>query len=326
MPVRPLLQIAMLAIAAAALLPKVGAAQETYPARSVRFIVPFPAGTPPDILARIAAQKLGEFWGSPVIVEIRDGAGGVIGVNQVVRAAPDGYTLLFTNDLPIAIAPAVSKIPYDPRRDLVPIGAVAEGVSVLVVHPSLGIASIKELIAVAKAKPSALTFATTGTASTSHMCVELIKRAAGIDLLSVPYKGAAPAIQALLAGEVSMYCSPTFQALPHIKSGRVKALGTTGAKPSPVIPDVMPISAQGLPDVVLSTWYAAFAPSNTPAVILDKIRASLKKTFDDAEVRERLRGVGLDPIWVDAAGVTATIASDLQRWTSVAQRAGIRIE
>ena len=123
-----------------------------------------------------------------------------------------------------------------------------------------------------------------------------------------------------------MYCSPTFQALPHIKSGRVKALGTTGAKPSPVIPDVMPISAQGLPDVVLSTWYAAFAPSNTPAVILDKIRASLKKTFDDAEVRERLRGVGLDPIWVDAAGVTATIASDLQRWTSVAQRAGIRIE
>ena len=311
---------------AAALMPALCGGQETYPARPVRFIVPFPAATPPDLLARIASQKLTEFWGAPVIVEVRDGAGGTIGVNQVVRSAPDGYTLLFTNDLPIVIAPAVSTTAYDPRRDLAPIGAVAQGEQVLVVHPSLGVASIKELIALAKSKPGALTFATSGPGSTSHMCVELMKRAAGIDLLGVPYKGAAPAIQAVLTGDVSMYCSPVFQALPHIKSGKLKALGTTGTRPSSVMPEVMPISAQGLPDVVTSTWYAVFAPANTPALILNKIRESLKKAFDDDQVRQRLAKVGLDPIWMDASVLTTTIGSDLEKWTRLAQTAGMKTQ
>src|SRR5467141_2905662 len=155
--------------------PAVFGAQEIFPIRPVRFIVPFPAATPPDILARIASQKLTESWGTPVIVEVRDGASGTIGVNQVVRSAPDGYTLLFTNDIPIVIAPAVSKTAYDPRKDLAPIGAVAQGVSVLVVHPSLGVGSINELIAIARTRPGALTFASSGQASTSHMCAELIK-------------------------------------------------------------------------------------------------------------------------------------------------------
>lgn len=308
----------------AAFVPAVCDAQETYPVRPVRFIVPFPAGTPPDVLARIASQKLTESWGAPVVVEVRDGASGTIGVNQVVRSAPDGYTLLFTNDLPIVIAPVLSKTPYDPRKDLAPVGAVAQGISVLVMHPSAGVSSIKELIAVAKARPGALTFASSGDASTSRMCVELIKRAAGIDLMEVPYKGAAPAIQAVLTGEVSMYCSPTFQALPHVKSGKLKALGVTGTKPSPVIPEVMPISAQGLPDVITSIWYAVFAPSSTPPAILNKIRDSLKKVFDDPEVRQRLAGVGLDPIWMDAAALTATIGSDLEKWTRVVQKTGIK--
>jgi tripartite-type tricarboxylate transporter receptor subunit TctC len=318
--------LARILTVAAALLPALSGAQETYPARPVRFVVPFPAATPPDLLARIAAQKLTESWGAPVIVEVRDGASGTIGVNQVVRSAPDGYTLLFTNDIPIVIAPAVSKTAYDPRKDLAPIGAVAQGVSVLVVHPSLGVGSINELIAVARTRPGALTFASSGQASTSHMCAELIKRAAGIDLLGVPYKGAAPAIQAVLTGDVSMYCSPAFQALPHLKSGKLKALGTTGTRPSSVIPDVMPISAQGLPDVVASNWYAAFAHSNTPTAILDKIRDSLKRAFDDDVVRQKLAGVGLDPIWMDASALTATISSDLEKWARVAQKAGIRTE
>src|SRR6267142_4844851 len=280
--------LARILTVAAALLPALCGAQETYPARPVRFIVPFPAATPPDLLARIAAQKLTESWGAPVIVDVRDGAGGTIGVNQVVRSAPDGYTLLFTNDLSIAIAPVLSKAPYDPRKDLAPIGAVAQGVSVLVMHPSAGISSIKELIIVAKARPGSLTFASSGDASTSRMCVELIKRAAGIDLVQVPYRGAAPAIQAVLTGEVSMYCSPTFQALPHLKSGKLKALGVTGTGPSPVIPEVVPISAQGLPEVIVSNWYAAFAPSATPPPILNKIRDALKRAFDDDDVRQKL--------------------------------------
>jgi tripartite-type tricarboxylate transporter receptor subunit TctC len=321
-----ILSLARVLTVAAAIFPVVCDAQDGFPTRPVRFVVPFPAATPPDFLARIASQKLAESWGVPVIVEVRDGAGGTIGVNQVVRAIPDGYTLLFTNDLSIAIAPVLSKTPYDPRKDLSPIGAVAQGTSVLVMHPSAGVRSIKELIAMAKARPGALTFASAGDASTSRMCVELIKQAAGVDLVQVPYRGAAPAIQAVLAGEVSMYCSPAFQALPHLKSGRLKALGVTGTRPSPVIPEVMPISEQGLPEVIVSTWYAAFAPSGTPPAVLDKIRDALKKVFDDAGVRQKLAGAGLDPIWMDATELAATIRSDLEKWTRVAKATGITTE
>ena len=310
---------------AAAFVPTLCDAQATYPVRPVRFIVPFSAGTPPDVLARIASQKLTESWGTPVIVEVRDGAGGTIGVNQVVRSAPDGYTLLFTPDLPIVIAPVISKTPYDPNKDLAPIGVVAQTMQMLVVHPSSGITSIKELIAVAKARPGALTFGTVGEGSTSRMCVELIKRAAGIDLLEVPYKSSAPAIQAVLTQEVSMYCSPIFQALPHIKSGRLRALGVTGTNPSPAIPEIAPISAQGLPEVITSTWYAVFAPSSTPLAILNKISDALKKAFDDTDVRQKLAGVGLDPIWMDAAALTATIRSDLEKWTRVVQKRELRV-
>ena len=321
-----ILSLARVLTVVATILPAVCDAQETFPARPVRFVVPFPAATPPDFLARIASQKLTESWGVPVIVEIRDGAGGTIGVNQALKATPDGYTLLFTNDLPITIAPVLSKTPYDPRKDLAPIGAVAQGVSVLVIHPSASVSSISELIAVAKASPGVLTFASAGDASTSRMCAELIKHAAGIDLLQVPYRGAAPAIQAVLAGEVSMFCSPTFQALPHFKSGKLIALGVTGTRPSPVMPEVLPISAQGLPDVIVSNWYAAFAPSGTPPAALNKIRDALKKAFDDADVRQKLAGVGLDPIWMDAAELAATIRSDLEKWTRVAKTMGIKAE
>jgi tripartite-type tricarboxylate transporter receptor subunit TctC len=310
----------------AGLLPAVCGAQESYPLRPVRFVVPFPAATPPDFLARIASQKLTESWKTPVIVEVRDGAGGTIGVSQVVRSIPDGHTLLFTNDLSIVIAPAVSATPYDPRKDLAPVGAVAQGLSVLVVHPSSGIGSVKELVAAAKARPGALTFASSGDASTSRMCIELIKQATGIDLVQVPYKGAAPAIQAVLTGEVSMYCSPVFQALPHVRSGKLKALGVTGARPSPALPEVMTISNQGVPDAVVPTWYAVFAPSGTPPAILAKIRDSLKKVFEDAEVRQKLSGVALDPVWMDEAALAATVRSDLEKWTRVVKTMGIKKE
>jgi len=156
--------------------------------------------------------------------------------------------------------------------------------------------------------------------------MELIKQSAGIDLMQVPYKGAAPAIQATLTGEVSMYCSPMFQALPHIKSGKLKALGVSDTKPCPSIPEVMPLSAQGLPDAVVSSWYAVFASSGTSPAILGKIRDSLRKVFDDPEVRQRLSGIGLDPIWSDEATLNATIRSDLDKWTRVAQKAGIKSE
>jgi tripartite-type tricarboxylate transporter receptor subunit TctC len=207
-------------------------------------------------MASLYAQKIGERWGKNAIAENRPGATGTIGADAVAKAAPDGYTLLFTVDLPIVMAPALMKPPYDPKADLVPIAAVGETMNMLVVHPSAGVSTLAELVAAAKAKPGALTFSSAGNASPGHLCVEMLKSAAGLDLTHVPYKGAAPAMQAALAGEVSMFCGPITQGLPHVKSGKLHALGVTGAKPSPLVPGSRRCGLSGL---VLSNWYAVFA-------------------------------------------------------------------
>jgi tripartite-type tricarboxylate transporter receptor subunit TctC len=321
-----ILSLARVLTVAAAFVPAVCDAQETYPARPVRFVVPFPPASPIDLLARVAAQKLTEPWGRPVVVENRIGANGTIALDQVVRATPDGYTLLFTPDFPIVIAPVLSKPPYDPRKDLAPIAAVAQSMAMLVVNPSVGVSSIKELIAAAKARPGALTFSSSGDASPSRMCIELIKQEAGIDLVHVPYKGAPPAMQAVLAGEVSMFCGPIFQGLPHVKSGQLKALGVTGAKPSSSLPELAPLSVQGLPNVIVSYWYGVFAPVGTPPAILNKIRDSLKKAFDDTDMRQKLAGAGLDPLWMNGNELAAAIRADLDKYTRVVKTAGIKPE
>jgi len=222
--------------------------------------------------------------------------------------------------------PVLSKAPYDPRKDLTPIAAVAASMAMLVVNPSIGVSSVEQLIAAAKTKPGALTFSSSGDASPSRMCIELVKQEAGIDLVHVPYKGAPPATQAVLAGEVSMFCGPIFQGLPYVRSGQLKALGVTGAKPSRSLPELAPLSVQGLPNVVVSYWYGVFAPVGTPPVILNKIRDSLKRVFDENDVREKLASAGLDPLWMDGNGLTAAIRADLDKWTRVVKTAGIKSE
>lgn len=308
---------------ALALLAWPAAGQDAYPSKPVRFIVPFPAAGPLDVMARLYAQKLGDRWGRPVIVENRTGATGAIGAEAVAKAAPDGYTLLFTVDLPIVMAPALVKTPYDPKTDLVPVAAVGETMNMLVVHPSVGVATLPELVAAAKAKPGALTFSSAGNASPGHVCGEMLKSAAGIDLTHVPYKGAAPAMQAALAGEVSMFCGPVTQGLPHVKSGKLRALGVTGERPSPLLPDLKPLSAT-FPGLVVSNWYAVFAPPKTPAAVLSTLRADLKRIYDDPEVRQRLDSLGMDPLWLEPAQVSAAIDRDLAKWGGVIQRANIK--
>jgi tripartite-type tricarboxylate transporter receptor subunit TctC len=314
---------ALLALALAAAVP--AAAQDAYPSKPVRFIVPFPAGGPADVLARLYAQKLGERWAKPALVENRVGATGTIGVDAVVKAAPDGYTLLFTVDLPIVMAPALVKPPYDPKRDLVPIAAVAEGMNMLVAHPSANVQSLAELVAAAKARPGALTFASAGNASPGHVCGELVKRGAGIELTHVPYKGAAPAMNAALAGEVSVFCGPIPVGLPHVKAGKLRALGVTGAKPSPLAPGIAPLSAT-FADVVLSNWYAVFAPPRTPAPVLKVLADDLEKIYADATVRERLSGIGLDPLWLAGPQLAQAIDADGERWARIIKAANIKAE
>ena len=300
-------------------------AQDAYPAKPVRFIVPFPATGPLDVMARLYAQKLGERWGKNAIAENRPGATGTIGADAVAKAAPDGYTLLFTVDLPIVMAPALMKPPYDPKADLVPIAAVGETMNMLVVHPSAGVSTLAELVAAAKAKPGALTFSSAGNASPGHLCVEMLKSAAGVDLTHVPYKGAAPAMQAALAGEVAMFCGPITQGLPHVKSGKLRALGVTGAKASPLLPELKPLAA-AYPGLVVSNWYAVFAPPKTPPAVLAFLRAELKRTYDDPEVRKRLESAGMDPLWLEPAQVTAAIDRDLAKWSGVVKAANIKAE
>jgi tripartite-type tricarboxylate transporter receptor subunit TctC len=300
------------------------AAEVRYPERPIRFIVPFSAATPVDVLARIAAQKLGDAWHSTVIVENHDGAAGTIGVGQVVKSQPDGYTLLFTPDLPIVVGPAVSTTSYDPRTDLVPIGAVGEGVSVLVVNPSTGITSVAGLVAAARAKPGALTYASSGEGSSSRMCLELIKHATGVDIVHVPYKSAAPAIQAVLKGEVSMYCGPLFQALPGMRAHQLTAIGVTSTHTVAGVPDVPTIASQGFPDVIALNWWGMLAPAGTPVPIQEKIRNALMKAFDDPDVRSKLSAAGIDPIWKSGPEFEAMIRADLDKWTRLARAIGIR--
>ena len=293
---------------------------QAYPSRPVRFLVPFPAGGPSDVLARLYGQKLSQRWNQPVVVENRVGATGTIGTEAVVRAPPDGYTLLFTADLPITMAPALLKLRYDPQRDLAPVAALAKNDLLVVVHPSTGIRSLADLIAAAKAKPGAFTFASAGKASPSHLCAEMLKRHADIDMTHVPYSGAAPAMNAVLAGDVTMYCAPIPVGMAHFKAGKVYALGVTGTAPSPLLPDLAPVSAIH-PELVISPWLALFAPVATPPAVTRSLYDELKKAYADPELQEKLAILALDPAWLSGAELSWRIETDTAKWMDLIKAA-----
>jgi tripartite-type tricarboxylate transporter receptor subunit TctC len=291
-------------------------AQDAFPSKTVRLIVPFPAAGPLDVMARLYAQKLSDRWGRPVIVDNRVGATGTIGTDAVVRAEPDGHTLLVTVDLPIVMAPNLIKAPYDPRKDLLPVAGLAETMNMLVVHPSLNVSTLAELVAVAKAQPGKIAFSSAGPASPGHVCGEMIKAAAGVDMVHVPYKGAAPAMVAVVAGEVGMFCGPVSQGLPHVKSGKLKVLGVTGRSRSPLAPDIAPLS-DTYPNVVIFNWYGAFVPAGTPPAITAALGKELRALYDDSELAKRLAGMGVDPVWLTPAEVSQRIEVDLAKWAKV---------
>jgi tripartite-type tricarboxylate transporter receptor subunit TctC len=308
--------------AGAAALPVVSrmARAQAYPARPVRFIVPFPASGPSDVLARLYGQKLSERWNQPVVVENRVGATGTIGTEGVVRAPPDGYTLLFTADLPITMAPALLKLRYDPQRDLVPVAALAKNDALLVVHPSAGIRSLADLVAAAKAKPGALTFASGGNASPSHLCGEMLKRQAGIDMTHVPYSGSAPAMNAVLAGDVTMFCAPIPLGMVHFKAGKIYALGVTGTAPSPLLPELAPLSVI-YPGFVISNWQALFAPVATPPAATKLLHDELQKAYADPELQQKLATLALDPAWLSGAELSRRIETDTAKWADLIKAA-----
>jgi len=287
-------------------------AAEAYPSRAIHFIVPFPGG-PSDVIARLYAQKLSEHWKQPAVVENRAGATGTIGTEAVVRAAADGYTLLFTVELPITMAPSLLKLHYDPQQDLVPVAAVAETENVLVATPSAGIRSVGDLVAAAKSRPGKLTFASAGYGSPAHLCGEMIKRQAGIDMVHVPYSAAAPAMNAILSGDVTLFCGPIGAALSFIKAGKAYALGVTGPNPSSLLPDVAPLAAS-YPGLVISNWFGLLAPAHTPALVRDMLQDEFRAISADAELQRKLLAIGLEPTWISGADLAKRIMSDTAKW------------
>jgi tripartite-type tricarboxylate transporter receptor subunit TctC len=306
-----------------ALIASSSAIAENYPARPVHIITPFPAGGPLDVLARVFAQRASEDLKQPVVVETRAGATGTIGTEAVVRANPDGYTLLFTVDLPITMTPALLRLRYDAQHDLIPIGDIARTENVLVVNPASKIHSLGELIAAAKARPGTLTFASGGNASPGHLCAEMLKQAARIDMIHVPYSGSAPAMNALLAGDVTAFCAIIPQALPHIQAKTALALGVSGEKESALLPGVPPLSVQ-YPGVVTSSWFALYAPARTPVPVIDILRVELKKVFAEQEMQKKLTSFGFESEWVTTPELAKKIESDTAKWRRVIEAAHIR--
>ena len=299
-------------------------AGDEYPARTVRFVQPFQAAGPADVLARLTAEKLAVQWGRPVIVDNVVGATGSIGAAAVAKAPADGYTLLFTPDIPLTMYPAVARgLGYDPQADFKPVGILARSPNAVFVNSALGVSSVAELVALAKAQPSKLTFSSAGVASPAHFAGELFRIRAGIDMTHVPYKGAAPAMAAVLSGEASVFFGPIPQGLAHVNSGKVRALAVTDAQASPLLPGVKPLVEQGFPELVIVVRYVVLAPAHTPDAVVRTVGGALKRVLDEPALRSRLHAAAITPEWEGPEQLAQAIGADLKRWRELAQRLGL---
>ena len=298
-------------------------AQTSYPTRTVRLIVPSSPGGGTDISARILAPQLTQFLGQQVIVENRPGAGTMIGGEAVARAAPDGYTLLMGIST-LAINPAMyKKVPYDALKDLAPISQAVALSNVLVIHPSLPSRNLKEFIAFAKARPGELNFASAGKGTSPHLSMELFLVLAKLKMLHVPYKGSGPGVTDLIAGHVPVMMPNMLSAQPHIKSGRLRALGVTGSKRAPGADDIPTIAEAGVPGYEAVQWYGVLAPAGTPNDIISKLHAGVVRAVQNPDVRKRLMNDGAEPVGSSPQQFAAYIRAETDKWAKVIKAAGI---
>jgi len=298
-----------------------------YPNKSIRLIVPFPAGGGTDIVARAISVKLTEAWGQQIIIDNRGGAGGVIGADTVAKSTPDGYTLLFGTPGALVINPLLnSKLPYNATKDFAPVSLLALNPQLLAVHNSMPVGTVKELIAYAKAQPGKLNYASVGEGTPNHLAMELFKFMSGTQMVHVPYKGAAPAVTDLVGGQVNLMFNPMPPLMPHVKSGRLKALGVGSTQRSPALPDVPTIAEAGVPGYEYVTWYSIVAPAKTPRAIIDKINSRLAAVLAIPEVALRLSSQGAEPRSSTPEELTRLIQEDYKRLGAVIRSAGIKGE
>jgi len=303
------------------------AAHADYPDRAVRVIVPFAAGGGADIVARQVFQGVSQALGQSFIIDNRGGAGGIIGTDAVAKAAPDGYTLLLGQSGPNAINPSVyKKLPYDASKDFVPVTQLTRYPYVIAVKKDLPVTTLAELISLAKSKPGALSLSTAGHGSSSHLAVELFKRQAGIDVVAVPYKGAGPALLDVVGGQVDMTFGDAASASKQAQAGAVKALAVTGAKRSPLIPDVPTAQEAGVPGFEASAWHAVLAPRGTPDAIVKKLNEAIVKVLADPALKERLAQDGIETVGSSPEEFNRALQAEIDKWREVVAQAKITLD
>ncbi|SOZ35658.1 Bug family tripartite tricarboxylate transporter substrate binding protein [Cupriavidus neocaledonicus] len=288
---------------------------DTYPSKPIRLLVPFPASGATDLLARAIAQKVGSNMGQQIVVDNRPGAGGAIGSDMAAKAAPDGYTLLIATTSTHAIGPHINhRLPYNTETDFTPVGQVAIATNVLVVPNSLPVKNVRELVDYAKKHPGELNYASSGNGTVVHLTTEAFKAQAGVFITHIPYRGTALAVPDLISGKVQVLFDSIVSGLPHVKDGKLKALAVTGARRSPLAPEIPTISESGLPGFVSDTWFGIYGPKGMPADIVNRLNAEFNKAIQSPEVKERLAKLGAEPVGGTPAQFAAMVKQDSARW------------
>jgi tripartite-type tricarboxylate transporter receptor subunit TctC len=301
-------------------------AAQAYPTKPIRLVAPSTPGDAPDVIARLVAERLSVVLGQQVIVENRPGAGGVVGCEIVAKAAPDGYTLIMGNAGSHGINAAVySKLPYDILKDFAPVSQIAIAPNIFVINPGLPVHTIPEFIAYAKARPGQLSYASGGNGSSSHMSMELLKSMAGIDVVHVPYKGSTPALTDVISGQDAVMSVNMPPAVPHVKAGTLRALAVTTRTRAPSMPD-LPTVAESLPGYETVAWFGVLAPAGTPKDVVNRLSVEIAKIARSPEMRERLAGMGAEPVGGTPEEFGAVMARDIAKWTALAKSVGIKID
>jgi tripartite-type tricarboxylate transporter receptor subunit TctC len=300
---------------------------QAYPNRSVRLVIAFAAGGPGDTAGRLVAPRLSELWGQQVVIDNRAGANSIVGSEIVARSAPDGYTLLIVSAGFAINVSMYSKLPYDTLKDFTPVTPITAGPSILVSHPSLPAKNLKELIALAKAKPGQMVYASSGSgAPGSHLGMELLKTMAGIDVVHVPYKSMAPGLTDILGGQVHMGIPTINVTLPHVRAGRLRAMGVTSLTRSPAAPDIPTIAEQGLTGYEANNWYGIMAPAGIPAEIANKIAADVGKVVNLPELQSRVAALGMEPRATTPAEFQTYVRSEIAKWAKVVKASGAKAD
>ena len=316
----------LLASAAVLVLTPLTTTAQSYPSKQLRIVIGFPAGGPIDIVGRMVLPRLAEVMGQSVIIDNRGGAGGTIGVDNVAKSPPDGYSIMMTSTSLTVYPHVFLKLPFDIFRDLSPVTMLTTTPELVTIHPSIPAKTVKELVALAKARPGQLNAASTGNGGIAHLVVEMFKSTTGTNIVHVPYNGAAPAVTATMGGHAQMLCADLPVLLPYVQSGKLRALMATMAQRSSLLPDVPSAVEAGVPKVDAINWYGFFLPAKTPRDIVDKLNAGVQKALAEKDLRDRLTARGADPAPGTPEQLAATVKADYAKWGAVVKAAGVKLD